>query len=110
MRLPTDAEALEAFRTLCAYFAGTRAEAEHRSKLVRIKEAKVSYRSILDAEKAGELQVYRRGKDAFVNEDELDAWIMASHPTMKVVASSPVVDEVAAIIAGNGTRGRTRAA
>jgi hypothetical protein len=89
---------------------GARAESERRSKLVPIKSAKVSYRAILDAEKAEELAVYRAGKAAFVHEDELDAWIMRSTTQVVTSVTAPPLDDAAAIIAMSSKRRATKAA
>ncbi|APU89275.1 hypothetical protein Rctr16k_14 [Virus Rctr16k] len=67
-----------------------------------VKAAPIPYRAILDAERAGELVVYRRGKSSFVRRDELEAWI-ARAPRR----SSTPRDEVAEVIALNAER-RTR--
>ena len=46
-----------------------------RPRMVPVKEAIVSYRAILDAEKRGALTVYRIGNASLVDEGELYAWI-----------------------------------
>ena len=56
------------------FAASVRAEFE-RPRLVPIKSAPVAYRAILDAERHGELAVYRVGHASFVDEAELFAWI-----------------------------------
>jgi hypothetical protein len=54
--------------------AAVRKELE-RPRLIPIKDAPVAYRAILDAERRGELVVYRVGHGSFVDESELFAWI-----------------------------------
>jgi hypothetical protein len=54
--------------------AAVRAELE-RPRLLPIKSAPVAYRAILDAERRGELAVFRVGHASFVDEAELFAWI-----------------------------------
>ena len=54
--------------------AALRAELD-RPRMVPVKEAPVAYRAILEAERAGELTVYRVGHTSLVDEQELFAWV-----------------------------------
>jgi hypothetical protein len=75
--LRAQADALEAM----AHAAPAVVEAP--SSLVPLRKAGVSYRGLLAAAKAGEIQIHRRGKAAFVDRNELDAWIRAGGSTAK---------------------------
>jgi hypothetical protein len=46
-----------------------------RRRMLPIKETPVSYRAILEAERAGELRVFRVGHASLVDEAELYEWI-----------------------------------
>lgn len=70
-------------------------------RLMPIKQAPVSYRAILAAEKAGELTIHRRGKSAFVDVDDLDRWIRAAG---KAVQTAEPADEIAELITLNRRR------
>jgi hypothetical protein len=75
--------------------------------LIHIKQAPVSYRAILAANKAGELRVYRRGRAAFVRRDELETWIQRAPLTERAPAAA--TDEIAELIQLNNARRRRRA-
>jgi len=80
-------------------------------RLTPIKSAKIAYRLILEAEKKGELRVYRRGHASFVDDDELDAWIRrAAIVTTEVVAPIEPTDDIGELIAMNNARRRPRKA
>jgi len=76
---------------------------EARCSLIPIKSAPVAYRAILEAERAGELKVYRKGKSSLVDVAELEAWIRrAPRP-----ADASPADEVGELVAFNRGRRRT---
>lgn len=54
-----------------------------RPRMLPIKEAPVAYRAILEAEKRGELKVYRVGHASLVDEAELHAWIRRAGSTLE---------------------------
>lgn len=78
---------------------------ERRGGLVPIREAPVAYRAILEAEHAGELRVYRRGKASFVDRDQLEEWIRRAPSG----TAEPEPDEVAELIELHHRRRRRRA-
>lgn len=69
--------------------------------LIPIKQAPVAYRALLDAERAGELRIYRRGKASLVDAAELEAWIRRAP---RPAPAAPGVDEAGELIAFNRTR------
>lgn len=84
-----------------------------RSKLIPIKEAIVSYRAILAAEKRCELKVYRVGNGSFVDEIELYDWIKRVGAQPAARADEHPADEIAELIDmqdGKRRKGRGRAA
>jgi hypothetical protein len=74
-----------------------------RPRLIPIRELPVSFRMVLAAEKAGEIQVYRKGKFSAVDEAEFVAWV-------KRVAKPSAADEIADLVDSNRRRHRQRAA
>jgi len=83
---------------------------ERRGGLVPIKQAPVAYRTILDAERAGELVVYRRGKASFVDVTELEAWIRRAptRPARDTEPAPPPEDAVGELIALSNSRRQRR--
>ena len=84
-----------------------------RPRMLPIKEAPVAYRAILAAEKAGELQVYRVGHAALVDEVELFSWVRRvglrqDKPTMETEPEK--ADEIGAIIEMGDERRKRRTA
>lgn len=75
------------------------AELGARQRLISIRELPVGYRTILEAEKAGEIAVYRRGKFSAVDEADFVAWMKRAP-----VKPSPVVDEVGELLELNRER------
>jgi hypothetical protein len=77
-----------------------------RPRLLSIRELPVSYRLILEAEKAGEIRVYRRGKYSAVDEAEFIQW-MKRAPTLDAEPAPPS-DEVGALIDLNNSQRKRR--
>jgi hypothetical protein len=67
-----------------------------RSRLLPIRETPVSSRRILEAERAGELQVYRVGHTALVDEAELHAWIKRTGTQVATTGADPIAELVSA--------------
>lgn len=77
-----------------------------RPRMLPIKEAPIAYRLILDAEKAGELTVFRVGHASFVDEAELFSYIKRAGVSCKPLAE-PVGDDIDALIhSGDERRAR----
>lgn len=95
-------ELLEAAAEAGARRALELAPAESRSSLIPIKRAPVAYRAILEAERAGELTVYRRGKASLVDLAELESWIRRSPRAADVRPAQS--DEAGELIAFNRSR------
>jgi hypothetical protein len=78
-----------------------------RPRLVPIKETVVAYRTILEAERAGDLQVYRVGHASLVDEAELYAWIRRTGAARREPKQSEPSDEIGQLIAIGDRRRRT---
>lgn len=83
-----------------------RAELE-RPKMLPIKETPVAYRALLDAERRGELTIYRVGHASLVDEVELYEWIRRTG-VGRAPEAEPV-DETAKLIELGDARRRRRA-
>jgi hypothetical protein len=78
-----------------------------RPRLVPIKETVVAYRAILEAERAGELQVYRIGHASLVDEGELYDWIRRTGAAREKPRQVEPSDEIAELIEIGDRRRRT---
>jgi hypothetical protein len=78
-----------------------------RPRLVPIKETVVAYRAILEAERAGELQVYRVGHASLVDEAELYEWIRRTGAARAKPAAVEEPDAIGELIAIGDRRRRT---
>jgi hypothetical protein len=87
--------------------AAVRAELGH-PRMRPIKETPISYRRILDAERAGELHVYRIGHAALVDESELYDWIRKKG--VEVERTDEPADEIGELISLGDQRRRVRRA
>jgi hypothetical protein len=58
-------------------------ELQDRQRLVSIRDLPVGHRTILEAEKAGEIVVYRRGKFSAVDEADFISWMKRAPATAK---------------------------
>lgn len=79
-----------------------------RPRLLSIRELPVSYRLVLEAERAGEIRVYRRGKFSAVDEAEFVAWVKRAVAPRRA-ANSEIADEIGEIIAATESRRARRA-
>jgi len=78
-----------------------------RPRLISIRELPVSHRLVLEAEHAGEIRVYRRGKLSVVDEAEFVAWMKRSATPTK--PPQPTADdEIGELIAANVRRRKPR--
>jgi hypothetical protein len=76
-----------------------------RPRLISIRELPVSHRLVLEAERAGEIRVYRRGKFSAVDEAEFTTWVKrAPACVVRKIEPAPVLDEIDEIIASNDVR------
>jgi hypothetical protein len=79
-----DAAIQAAVRTaLVAELPAVLRELQDRQRLISIRDLPVGHRTILEAEKAGEITVYRRGKYSAVDEAEFVAWVKRSPAPFK---------------------------
>lgn len=94
---------------LAAAIPAVLADLVHQSRLVALADTGINHRAILAAERARELQVYRRGHSAFVERSALEAWIIAGKAPAKL---APPSDEIGELLAANDARRarRTRSA
>jgi hypothetical protein len=75
-----------------------------RPRLISIRELPVSYRLVLEAERAGEIRVYRRGKFSAVDEAEFIQWVKLA-PASAIRKPEPApVDDIEDLIAANEIR------
>jgi hypothetical protein len=83
-----------------------------RPRLLSIKQAPVSYRALLAAERAGELTVYRVGKASFVAEAELFEFIIRTGVPCKPPPQGDAepADDIAYLIEAGDARRAARGA
>lgn len=79
-----------------------------RPRMLPIKDAPVSYRRLLEAERAGELRIYRVGHASLVDEVELFDWIKRSGARVAMSPEPEPADEIGALVEMNDVR-RARA-
>lgn len=85
-----------------------------RPRMILLDDAPVARRIVLDAERAGELPIYRVGQARLLDESELYAWIRRTGaprraPAVPAVPAEPA-DEVGELIALGDERRRRRGA
>jgi hypothetical protein len=78
-----------------------------RPRMLPIKSCGVPYRQVLDAEKRGELVVYRVGNASLVDEGELYAWIRKTGVRREVEKQGPS-DEIGELIEMGDRRRRAK--
>ncbi len=75
-----------------------------RPRLISIRELPVSHRLVLDAERAGEIRIYRRAKFSAVDEAEFIAWVKRAPASAMRKPEPAPVDEIGELIAANESR------
>ena len=101
-------ELLEAAAEAGARRALEQAAPEARCSMIPIKQAPVAYRALLDAERAGELRIYRKGKASLVDVAELEAWIRRAPRAADAPAPADEAGELIAFNRERRTKPRTK--